>query len=449
VVIPQSYLDITLFGFIVSPRGAGMSQSSGGASVPAPDLFATSVLLFLGLRLLLLMTLPVEALFQYGDFQHYYNLALWSVPGQCPAGPAACWPLIDFWAEFPPVFPYLALALVRLLGGGGVPPFHVFAYALALVLLLADLGSLLLVRGIARRLYTPTTSGWIALVYALLPATLILSWWTFDGLTTFWMLLGLWALLERRDGLAALAIGAGVLTKLVPVLLLPAVWRARPLRRAAAVTAGALAVVAIVLAPFMVRSPAMAVASLRSQASKSSYATVWAMLDGNLQTAAGQPITGNFGPLADRFDASLATVPQHQPGRVPGLLSLLVTAVLFGLVWLQTRRSASRWTDQQTVQFFAFTWALFLLWSKGWSPQWQQMILPLVLLTLPSRAGLLLALLLSAVCFLEWPVLLSRGLASLYPLTIGLRTALILGWAVGLGRTLLPSGQLQRAQAPA
>ena len=326
-----------------------MSQSSGGLDARAPDLFATSLLLFLGLRLLLLITLPVEALFQYGDFQHYYNLAVWSVPGHCPAGLPACWPLIDFWYEFPPVFPYLALALVRLLGGGGVPPFHAFAYALALLLLAADLGSLVLVRGLARRLYAPATAGWIALVYALLPAPLILGWWTFDGLTTFWMLLGLWALLERRDGLAALAMGVGVLTKLVPVLLLPAIWRARPLRSAAVITAGALAVVAVVLAPFVLRSPAMAIASLRSQASKSSYATVWAVLDGNLQTAGGQPITGNFGPLADRFDPALATVPQHQPERLPNVLSLVVAAVVFGVVWLQTRRSPSPWTDRQTV----------------------------------------------------------------------------------------------------
>lgn len=180
------------------------------------DVFLTSLLLFLGLRLVLLIALPAEALFRYGDFQHYYNLALWSVPGHCPAGPAACWPLLDFWYEFPPVFPYLSVLLLRVLGGGGVPLFHTYAYGLAFLLLAADLGSFVLVHRLARRLYAADTAAWITQVYAVLPAPLILSWWTLDGLTTFWMLLGLWALLERRDSLSAVAIGLGVVTKLVP-----------------------------------------------------------------------------------------------------------------------------------------------------------------------------------------------------------------------------------------
>ncbi len=411
------------------------------------DVFLTTVLLFLGLRLLLLIALPAETLFQYGDFQHYYNLAQWSAPGHCPTGPAACWPLLDYWHEFPPPFPYLSALLMRGLGGGGVPPFHTYAYGLAFVLLAADLGSLVLVHRLARRLYAADTAAWIAQVYAVLPAPLILGWWTFDGLTTFWMLLGLWALLERRDGLSAVAIGLGVVTKLAPVLLLPVVWRARPPMRAALITAGAASLALMVVAPFFVRAPAMASASLSAQASKSSYATVWAMVDGNLQTDDGQPITGNFGPLNERFDPARANVGLHQPSRLPGWLTLALAAAAFGVVWLRSLRSGKAWSDQQAVLLLAFTWAVFVLWSKGWSPQWQQMLVPLILLTIPNRTGVLFALLLAGVSFLEWPVLLSRGLFWGYWLTIPLRTLLIGGWAVALALALLPARRAGPAEA--
>lgn len=408
----------------------------------------TSVLLFLGLRLTLLVVVPAEALFGYGDFFHYYQMAAWSFAGHCPAGPDACWPLLDFWYEFPPIFPYLSAGVARLVGGSAPPTFHGYAYAIALVLLVVDLGNLLLVRRLAQKLHGPATADWLTLVYALLPSLLPLSWWTFDGLTTLWMLLGLWSVLERRDGVGALAVGLGGLTKLLPVLVLPVVWRARPFRRAALVTAGAAAVVVVVLGPFLWRSPAMALASLRSQFSKSSYASVWAMVDGNLQTADGQPVTGNFGGLADRFDARLANVPLHQPARLPGWAALSLVGGVYAAVWLGTWRRRPVWSDQQTVTLFAFTWAIFLLWSKGWSPQWQQMLAPLILLTMPDRMGVLFALMLASVSFLEWPLLLSRGWAWGYWLTIPLRTSLFAGWAVAAGRALLAHAPVRPQRVP-
>lgn len=414
-----------------------------------PDFFRTGLLLALGLRLILLMAMPADSLFAYGDFQHHYNLAVWSLPGQCPTGPAPCWPLLDYWYEYPPLFAAISIGLVRLLGGGELPPFHVYGYGLAFLLLVVDVANMLVLRRIAQRLYGAPTADWMALAYGLMPAPLVLGWWTFDGLTTLWTLLGLWAFIERRDGVSSLAIGLGVLTKLVPVLLLAAVWRARPPRQALAITAGVLAVVSTGLAPFYWRAPAMTVASLRSQASKSSYATLWAMLDGNLQTADGQPLTGNFGGLGDRFDAARATVPLNRPSRVPGVLTLLAAGGVLGLVWLQSWRQGQPWTDQQTIQLLAFTWTVFLLWSKGWSPQWQQMLVPLILLTLPNRSGLMLALVLAAVSFLEWPVLLSRGLAWGYWLTIPLRTVLVLAWGAGLARELWVVRLPRRAEVPA
>jgi hypothetical protein len=405
----------------------------------SPQAFRYQWLTFAFLRLALLFLLPAAALFRFGDFQHYYNLAAWSLPGHCLVGPAPCWPLLDYWYEFPPVFPYLSILILRLVGGGGLPAFEPYAYTLALVLVAADAGTLAVYQALARRLLparAAVSAGWF---YVLMPAPLVLSWWTFDGLTTFWMMLALWALIEQRAALAAGAIGLGALTKILPVLLLPAAWRALPPRRAAWVTAGAAGIFVAGLLPFALRAPAVVAASLEAQASKSSYATIWALLDGNLATETGEPITGNFGPLIEHFDLARATVQLHNPARVPGWVSLGLAGAAYGAVWLGAlrRRPPGSWTLRDTLVLVAFTWAIFVLWSKGWSPQWQQMLVPLILLVYPDARGVLLALLLGGVSFVEWPVLLSRGLAWGYWLTVPLRTALIAGWAVALARELL------------
>lgn len=401
------------------------------------EVFGTLAWVFLGVRLSMLMALPVETLFQYGDFQHYYNLAVLSLPGHCPANINGCWPFLDYWYEFPPVFPVLSLAIFYLAGGGGLPPFHAYAYGLGACLLLFDFGSLWLVWRLAHHLH-PTRATMVAWLYALMPAPLIISLWTFDSLTTFWFLLGLWAIIEKRDGLTALAIGVGVMTKIIPVLLLPTLWRARPWKQSAWVTAGAGFISVLILAPFFARAPALMGASLLAQGAKSSYATVWAMLDGNLITKTGQPVTGNFGPIIEHFNVTFATTPVHRPSVLPLWLTLLVFALPAGWVWLQQWRVAE-WDAWRTVLLAAFTLAVFVLWSKGWSPQWQLLIVPLVLLIQPDRQGALFVVLLALVCFLEWPMLLSRGLAWGYYVTIPLRTLLFAGWALGLGRRLLVS----------
>ena len=59
-------------------------------------------------------------------------------------------------------------------------------------------------------------------------------------------------------------------------------------------------------------------------------------------------------------------------------------------------------------------------------PAWLLYLLPLILLTLPERLALLLSGLLVLVNLLEWPLLLSRGMFTALPLTILLRTFLLL-----------------------
>ncbi len=67
----------------------------------------------------------------------------------------------------------------------------------------------------------------------------------------------------------------------------------------------------------------MTQASLVSQAMKGSWETIWALIDGNYQT-------GNFGPLWERLDPSIA---YHQIGYAP-LFDPKITFIFFGLVGL-------------------------------------------------------------------------------------------------------------------
>ncbi len=66
------------------------------------------------------------------------------------------------------------------------------------------------------------------------------------------------------------------------------------------------------------------------------------------------------------------------------------------------------------------------MWSKGWSPQWQLFLIPLLLLSLPLQRATMFVLVLGFVNLLEWPVILSRGLTGLSPLTVVIRTLILI-----------------------
>ena len=248
------------------------------------------VAVFLFVRLSILLALPIDGLRGYGDFYHFFNLA--SLPGL---------PFLQYWAEFPPVFPFLSEIILALSGGQE----HVYTYLLALLLLAADLGSLLLFIRLAARL-DDQSSSWRPLIYAAALGGLAYAWWYFDSLAVFFTLLALELAFSRRSAvLSGLALGLGILTKLFPILLLPALWRWLPPRRAAWISAAAAGLVIAVYGGLWAASPAFTLASLQSQSAKGSWETVWALLDGNLQT-------GNFGAEIERLDPATAALPDRQ-----------------------------------------------------------------------------------------------------------------------------------------
>lgn len=372
---------------------------TGGWSIDEKRVKQGAVALFLFARLVTLLALPLEGLRGYGDLANFYRQA--QIPG---------WPYLNYWTEFPPVFPFLSAALYRL--GGGTE--HTYDYLLIFILTLADLGSLLLFWRLAKKVHGPASAIIRVVVYLIVLIVLPYCWWYFDPLAVFFMLLGLVWLNEGKEGQAGLALGLGAAVKLFPLLALVWAWRAMPLKRSIRATVLALAVPVVLYGALWAASPQFTLASLRSQASKGSWETVWALLDGNAQT-------GNFGPLIERLDPAKASQPTGNPARVPPLLSLAA----FAAVGLYGFRKAKRPGELAGLSLVGLAWSLFLLWSPGWSVQWLLYLLPPVVLLFPLRMALLLGGALVLVNLMEWPVLLSRGLFNLLAGPVLLRTLLL------------------------
>lgn len=405
--------------------------------------FRVLIALFVALRLTLAMVYqpylierydaagkpaPVErGLSAFGDFTTYFQFARLSDEGLLPYR--------DYWYEFPPVWSALFVGLYRVLAARGAVDYTVWATALGLILLAADVGNLVLVRRLGCRLHGEATGQAVAWVYALLAAPLILAWWTFEPLVALAILATLTALVEGRFGASAGAVIAGALTKFVPLLALPTVWRFTPWQRALRFTLVVGGITALGLGLVLAWGGELGAASLTVQVRKPSYQTVWALIDGNWRT-------GNFPGIPARFDPVAATEPPGNAAVIPGVLRLVPFAAI-GL-WIFTRRL--RQDAQSMVAFATVTTVLFFLWAQGWSPQWVVTLAPLILLCFPTREGVLACVLLSALAFIEYPVLFMRtgatdgavsgALVLPYAMIILIRTGLLAGLVVALVRLL-------------
>lgn len=359
------------------------------------------MVLFLTSRLMMLMAFPPVELARYGDYVHYFNLAQFSDNGW--------YPYLHYWPEYPPIFPYLYTGIYVFLASD----YHNFVLVLASLLVLVECGNLYLLYRIALTLYGPQRATTIAWIYVALMVPVFFWLSNFDILTAFFVLLALFALVKNQSTQVGLALGLGTMVKLFPVMLLATVWRLRGFK-AAVLQGGAVVLVSLLIfGPFFLLNFEMSLASVQSQGSKSSYETVWALIDGNYTT-------GTFGPLSDRLDPATATVPLHNPSRIPTWLTLIPFGALGLFLLLRPRTLKDE--NQDAIIFTALTFVIFFMWSKGWSPQWQTFLIPVLLLSLPERRAVLFIVALGFVNFLEWPVMLSRGLFELLPLTIITRT---------------------------
>lgn len=332
------------------------------------------LLLVVAVRLgTLLLLRPGGFVYDFSDYGWYRQMAQLTNEG--------FYPFVDFWMEYPPLFPWLNVALYRL--SVLVPPafdprlwHHVL---LGLTLLPFDLGILVLLRRVASAAWGEDVGAWCAATWSLLFVPLYTWAGWFDSMAVFFYLLAVWLIVEGRPLAAGVTLGVGFMVKISPILpLVVAVQRFRDPGRPVAgwlsranlhVVAGLAATVALLSAPWVFTRPDLFLVTFRNVIERSSWETVWALLDGYY----------GYGVVSgERFvtDPTFAVHPQ----RVPSLAVVLAGAVV-GL-WFWTRPWAWGRAGVQ-VAFHALTLAVFLLVSPGWSPQFLLWVLPWVLLLPP------------------------------------------------------------------
>ena len=348
---------------------------------------------------MIIITLPLEGLYGFGDIKHFYNLAQLG------------WPYLDYWVEFPPVFPYISLLLYKLAGIRE----HTYGYLLVILLSLVQAVTISVFIKLCELAHQEIEARWRIFMYTILTVGLVYGWWYFDPLAVLFTLLGIYYILSGRETLAGLALAAGILVKFFPILIIPSVWLFITKRRALKLTLIAIGTALIVYFVLYIASPSYTIASLSSQFNKGSWETIWALIDGNFTT-------GNFGPLVERLNPIFAFDLQGNPARLSPLFTLLLFLIVGAWIFFRTRLDG----PIPLIAFIGLTWCIFLIWSPGWSPQWVLYLIPFILLTLDERDAVLMTIILILINILEWPVLLSRGYQWGLWLTIPLRTLVML-----------------------
>ena len=364
-------------------------------------------MLFLAARLIMIISIPLEGLKSYGDFWNFYHLASMGRP------------FLDLWVEFPPLFPVLSRGIYLMVGGRE----HSFIYVLIAIFSIIQAANIYLFQKIARVIKPENEYINRVFVYVFFLVGLFYGWAYFDSLAVFCLLLGLYLITIKNARAAGLVIGIGGLIKWFPILILPAAWKWLKTRKALIVIIIAAVVIGLGWGLLLGISPEFTKASLAAQSAKGSWETVWALIDGNLST-------GNFNPDIDRSITSSASISTGNPSVVPVWLSLLIlSGIGFWVFWKSTIETA-----HQVIGMSGFTMIMFFLWSPGYSPQWTLYLLPLVLLCFKNKRSLLLAMVLTLINLLEWPILLSRGWFQYLDEIVLMRTALFILLAYLFGR---------------
>jgi len=407
----------------------------------------------LGVALLFLvfrMMVPLWFVPQYSEFAHYlYPFMLLSDPGFISnhnLQPAL--PFIDYWLEYPPVFPWVALAVyhvnVGIFGTGGGGPLA-FSASVSMFLAVVDLANLLLIYMIAKKVDGHRFAMRCTVGYSLLFFPLVLAAGYFDSIVLCAMLLSLWAMIQGKPALAGGAVGFGIMTKFIPFMLIPVAVKylvrkpepGDPLKkdwsRLINYFGAMLLTMGVLGSTFFFVKRDLLVMPFRVTLERPGWETLRAVW-------AGRYGVGHVGPdeslhKSDSYCASLES-PYRMAIQDEKLLEDLPQRFRepFRL------RIASRFnpdfrvaesTDNLRVPLFIVIGALYLLmflfappeptplnyagfacitvctgfvYSSGWSPQFIIYLLPLALLSLWPRINVFFAVALSIINFLEMPV---------------------------------------------
>ena len=446
-------------------------RSLGVPSISAPSL-AVLIILAIGFRLTALFLLRYgSSVPDWSDFRYYHELAGLSAQGYYPD--------VQFWVEYPPLFPWLAVGAYKL--SSQIPslvhPYFWFDLILTTVLAAADAGSIVLIDRLGDAVWGKPAGRRSATIYAamFLPTFAILGW--LDTLPTFFLLLALCAMVAgsriargHRLGWAAtagIAVGIGVMLKLFPVVALPAttvVGKPDPhpgplplgegadrvslpggserngnhldrLRLPMVTTVTSLMTVVVIALPFLLGSRDTFLATFRNVLARGSWMSPWAILDNYYET-------GTVAALHDRlfYNASaLWGTPSHDA--TLWWAAVVVGAGLYLWRWQAAYREG---TARAAIALTGFGVCLLLLLSRGFSQQFTVWLLPFVALLLPGVDGAILVVLLT----LNNLVLEGYVYVTLFPtlhhllwITVAVRTVLLIWLALEAATSIGPKSR--------
>jgi hypothetical protein len=354
---------------------------------PISRIIAALVLIrvvLLAVRIDLLFTSP-----WYSDFLHFFLLAKQIDRGLLP--------FVHYWVEYPPIFPLLSTGIYLLSAAGatgwgiGLP----FYSIIGLMLIVAEVGVFVLIYKLSGLLWESPTPLYSLTLYGLLFVPYYLWSGSFDTLPTFLLLAGLWLLLTGSTRASAVAAALGFCTKLFPVVLLPialcsiAGWQKK---LSYLVTFSLTA--AVILLPFALINPEMALASLHVLWSRPPWETVWALVQGVYEP-------GFIGPLSAHTDPHF-WVPSAQPGTDSRWITLVFAALLLTFCW-QFWNTRDRY---KVVAGAGFVLCFLMLYSKGYSPQYLGWLAPLIVILWPNRFGAIYLVILGVANLIEAPLYL-------------------------------------------
>lgn len=360
--------------------------------------------LFVSFRLLTLFLLrPGGYLRDWSDFDTYFGIAGLSDYG--------LYPFLHFWLEWPPLVPWLAVGAYRLsllLSPWPDDSRLWFILILGGVFVLFEIGNFVLIHRLARRLFSsPDTVSRVLWLYVGLFPPVYAMLGFFDGIALFFMLLTMELLLQERRAASAISAGLGFMVKIIPLLILPVALRRlwdqyRQNQAEARIELGLYVVVfgltaAVLLAPFLFRGPQWVQASAQSILGRSSWETVWAVAEGYY--GFGQ-VGGDRLKTLTQMNEAGESFAIHE-GKLPWWLITLGFAAVYAYLFT---RPADTSRPRPLLAFAGLTLAIFLLYTKGYSPQFLVYLLPFIVLLFPDSRGLTYALILTGLNVLEQPV---------------------------------------------
>jgi len=401
----------TLSGSKKRPKGGSLLHTlRAKLAIPyQPHLdFVLLLILFITFRVLALAAFrPGGLVLDFSDFYWYRSFAELTRQGY--------YPYDNLWTTYPPLFPVVMIAIYQL--SALLPPWEYanlwFTLLLGGFFLLFEIGNFILLYLLGLKLHSevsklPLRSAWIYAAF-FVPVYTLTGW--FESYPLFFFLLSLYLILQNRPWLSAFFTGVGFMIKLIPLILMPVAVQQfsrvkyqlqirnkkleinkfitpnsqTVIRHSSFVIPFDLPRIALYLAvfavtviliglPFYRLNPDLILGSQLITAARQPWETVWALIDGNY----------DYGiiPLDMR---NLAWTPgDAPPTRIPWLVVTGVTALVYLLFYT---RPLNWQRPRNLLAFVGFTLAVFMLWSKGYSPQWLGWVLFFIALLLPTCAA--------------------------------------------------------------